>query len=78
MARKLMKFYNTEGLISTVRAEARYQSLVPTPWEGQFWGYTVRNGMQIPLEGEVAWPPPEGSWPYWRVRITKINHEFAL
>ena len=70
--------FNTEGLISTVRAEARYRGIVPTPWEGQFWGHTVRNGMQIPLEGEVAWQPPEGSWPYWRGRITKINHEFAL
>ncbi|MCL1466505.1 DUF6920 family protein [Argonema galeatum] len=69
--------FNAEGSIDTVRAEARYRGLVPTPWEGRFWGYTVRNGMQIPLEGEVAWQPPEGSWPYWRGRITEINHEFA-
>jgi hypothetical protein len=70
--------FNPEGMIDTVYATARYRNLVPTPWKGRFWNYTVCNGMQIPLEGEVAWQLPEGSWPYWRGRITEINHEFAL
>ena len=74
--------FNTEGSIDTIRAEARYRTvvgdtLVRMPWECRLCGYTVRNGMQIPLEGEVAWQPPEGAWPYWRGRITEINHEFA-
>lgn len=69
--------FNAEGSIDTIHAAARYRNLVPTPWEGRFWGYTVRNGMQIPLDGEVAWQLPEGSWPYWKGRITEINHEFA-
>jgi len=71
--------FNTEGLISSIHAAARYRTvggdLVATPWEGRFWDYTVRNGIQIPLEGEVRWQPPEGSWPYWRGRITEINYE---
>ncbi|MEH2236604.1 DUF6920 family protein [Nostoc sp.] len=73
--------FNTEGLIDTIYAAARYRtvgsSLVAMPWSGRFWEYTVRNGMYIPLEGEVAWQTPEGSWPYWRGQITEINHEFA-
>ena len=30
-------------------------ALVATPWQGRFWSYTVRDGIGIPLEGEVAW-----------------------
>ena len=33
--------------------------------------------MYVPLEGEVAWLPPEGAKPYWRGRITAISYEFA-
>ena len=73
--------FNTEGLIDTIHAAARYRTvgadLVATPWSGRFWGYTVRNGMHIPLEGEVEWQPPEGSWPYWRGRVTEISYEFG-
>ncbi|MFY9270166.1 MAG: DUF6544 family protein [Candidatus Manganitrophaceae bacterium] len=70
-----------EGLMSGVRAGARYRTvngvLVATPWQGRFWNYEVRNGMRIPLEGEVAWEPPEGLWPYWRGRVTEIVYQFA-
>lgn len=73
--------FNSEGLIDTIYAAARYctvgDNLVAIPWEGRFWAYTVRNGMQIPSYGEVAWKSPEGSWPYWSGQITEINHEFA-
>jgi hypothetical protein len=73
--------FDAEGLISSVRAAARYRmvngTLVATPWQGRFWSYAVRDGMRIPLEGEVAWELPEGVWPYWRGRITQIAYEFA-
>lgn len=36
-----------------------------------------RSGMQVPLDGEVAWLLPQGERPYWRGRITKIEYEFA-
>jgi hypothetical protein len=68
--------FNPEGTIATIKAAERYRGLVATPWEGQFWHYATRNGMQIPLEGEVAWHPPEGLWPYWRGRVTKLSYEF--
>jgi hypothetical protein len=73
--------FNDAGLIETVRAEARGRTVgdavIPTPWEGHFWNYVERNGMQVPVEGEVAWLLPEGPRPYWRGRITGIQHEFA-
>ncbi len=73
--------FNEEGLIKSVRAEARGRNvageMVPTPWEGQWWNYELRDGMLIPMEGKVAWVFSEGPKPYWRGRITRINYEFA-
>lgn len=73
--------FNKDGLIDTVRAEARGRTVggtvVPTPWQGRFWNYAIRDGMRVPLDGEVAWLLPEGAKPYWRGRITKLSYEFA-
>ena len=73
--------FDEEGLIDTVRAEARGRAVggevVPTPWRGRFWNYEERGGMLVPLNGEVAWLLPEGEKPYWRGRITGISHGFA-
>jgi hypothetical protein len=73
--------FNEQGLISTVRSEGRYREVdgkqVTTPWQGRFWNYEVRDGMMIPLEGEVEWLPQEGPKPYWRGRIQTIEYEFA-
>jgi hypothetical protein len=73
--------FNGDGLIESVRAEARGRTVggavVPTPWEGRWSHYEMRDGMRIPLEGEVAWMLPEGPKPYWRGRITSLKYEFA-
>jgi hypothetical protein len=73
--------FNEQGLIETVRAEARGRTVgdkvVPTPWQGRFWNYQERGGMRVPLDGEVAWLLPEGAKPYWRGAITEIAYEFA-
>lgn len=73
--------FNDTGLIGSVRSEARGRvvngSVIPTPWEGRLWGYEIRDGMQVPMEGEVSWLLPEGLKPYWRGRITKLSYEFA-
>lgn len=71
------------GLIETVRAEARGRAvsgkIVRTPWQGRFWNYSERDGMQVPLDSEVAWllPAGESEKPYWRGRITEIAYEFT-
>lgn len=73
--------FGADGLIDTVRAEARGRTIggktVPTPWQGRFWNYALRDGMQVPLDGEVAWGLPQGAKPYWRGRITELRYEFA-
>lgn len=73
--------FDENDLIEAVRAEARGRTvgdeIIPTPWEGRFSHYERRDGMLIPLEGEVAWVLPEGPKPYWRGRITHIQYEFA-
>lgn len=73
--------FNENDLIETVSASNRYREVngkqVATPWQGRFWDYQWRNGMRIPLSGEVAWQLPEGIRPYWRARIQDITHQFA-
>ena len=73
--------FNENGLIDTVRAEARGRTVggdvVATPWHCRFWNYTIRDGMRVPLDGEAAWVMPEGAKPYFRGRITKIGYEIA-
>jgi hypothetical protein len=73
--------FNEQGLIDTVRAEARGRTvggkLIPTAWVGRFWNYEERAGMRVPLDGEVAWLLPDGPKPYWRGRITQLVYELA-
>jgi hypothetical protein len=70
--------FNTEGAIETMRAEARNRDALTTmPWNGRFGEYAVRNGMLIPLEGEVGWEYPEGTRLYYKGKVTEINYEFA-
>ncbi len=71
--------FDEQGLIASVLAEARGRTVagkvIATPWEGRWFNYALRDGMRIPLEGEVAWLLPEGRKPYWRGRITEIRFE---
>lgn len=73
--------FDEDGLLTTVRAEARGRSVggsvVPTPWEGRFQRYEDRGGMRVPLDGEVSWVLPGGALPYWRGTITRIEYEWA-
>jgi hypothetical protein len=77
----LLFCFNQDGLIESARAESRGRTVagkvIPTPWQGRWGRYERRDGMLIPLEGEVAWMLPEGPKPYWRGRITSIRYEFA-
>lgn len=72
--------FGVDGLIERLRAEARYRTLgdklVAAPWEGRFWNYASREGMMVPLEGEVIWMLRDGPWPYWRGRVTRFGYEF--
>jgi len=73
--------FDEDGLIETVHADARGRldgdRVELLPWEGRFWDYAVRDGMRVPLRGEVTWLTPQGRKPYWRGTIESIAYEFA-
>jgi hypothetical protein len=77
----LLFHFNESGLIESARAEARGRTVagavIPTPWEGRWSNYERRDGMCIPIEGEVAWVLADGPKTYWRGRITCIHYELA-
>ena len=80
-ASTLQFFFGEDGLITAVRAEARGRTVgdavIPTPWEGRWSSHQRRDGMLVPVDGEVAWLLPAGARPYWRGTITTLRYEFA-
>jgi hypothetical protein len=78
---QLVVQFDPQGLISSVRSDGRFRAVdgmvVATPWQGRFWDYELRDGMLIPLEGEVAWLLEDGPQPYWRGHFERIEYEFA-
>jgi hypothetical protein len=73
--------FNSEGMIDSIRADARYGvfggKMMAMPWVGRFCDYTVQHGMSIPLKGEVEWERPDGAWLYYKGQVTTIDYEFA-
>ena len=74
--------FNDAGLIDSFRAEARGaamvgKEMVMLPWEGSWSNYQARDGMTVPITGEVAWLRPEGRKPYFRGAITSLTYEFS-
>lgn len=69
--------FGPDGLPERVFAPDRLRSTtsgpVPTPWEGRFSDYAEREGMRIPLKGEVAWLTDEGRLTYWRGEIVDVE-----
>jgi hypothetical protein len=70
-----------DSLIGSARAESRGRLVSGVasgaPWQGRFWNYALRGGMQVPLDGEVAWVMPDGMKPYYRGKLTSLVFEFA-
>ena len=76
--------FDAQGLIELVRADARGRTeggkIVMRPWEGRWSDHQLREGLRVPLSGEVAWllPPEEGGRkPYWRGTIRSLIYERA-
>lgn len=69
--------FNAEGLIKSVRADARGRtvggSVIPTPWEGRYRDYQSREGMLIPVGGGSMDPARRAkallAWPHFQTRI---------
>ena len=70
-----------EGLIDTVRAEARDRLVdgktVAAPWQGRYWRHAMQDGMRVLNEDEVAWLLPEGEKPDWRGTTLSSSYEFT-
>lgn len=77
----LLLRFNGAGLLGSFRAEARGamvgKEMVMLPWEGCWSNYQTRDGMTVPLTGEVAWVRPEGRKPYFRGTVTSLTYEFS-
>lgn len=80
-AATLLFEFGADGFVAAVSASARGRTVggevVPTPWRGRFWNHAERDGLRVPLEGEVAWVLPDGPKPYWRGRLRTVIYEFA-
>ena len=78
---RLLFRFNDAGLIGSFRAEARGgmvgDKVVMAPWEGSWSNYQWRDGVQLPLTGEVAWMRPEGRRPYFVGTVTSLAFEFS-
>lgn len=46
-------------------------------WNGTWTNYERRNGLLVPVDGEVAWSTPTGEMTYWRGHMDTIEHQFA-
>lgn len=72
--------FDADGLLAGVEADARGRAvgdrIEPTPWRARGWDSVERDGMRIPLTGEVAWVIG-AERPYWRGHITGIACEFT-
>lgn len=70
--------FDARGMIHTLRAEQRSRMVdgvaIPTAWEGRMSNYAVRDGLCVPLEGEVAWLLESGRQAYWRGHIQQIRY----
>ncbi len=73
--------FQDDSVIESARAESRGRLVngLPsgTPWQGQFWNYAVWDGVQVPLEGEVAWVMPDGIKPCYRGKVTSLSFEYV-
>lgn len=73
--------FGDDDLIVSAGAQARGRTVggkvIATPWEGRWSDYQWRDGMRVPMAGEVAWLLPEGRKPYWRGTIRSLSYAFA-
>jgi hypothetical protein len=69
--------FGSNGEIVTVFT-MRYRDVkgtpVLTPWMGHFRDYESKDGMMVPLAGEVEWLLPDERLPYWRGEIVEASY----
>jgi hypothetical protein len=72
--------FNDAGEITSVFTPGRYRSVNGkyelAPWEAHLRSYEERDGVRIPVEGDVEWQLRDGSFPYWKGRIVQAKYDF--
>jgi hypothetical protein len=80
LALTLLFRFDDAGLIASFRANTRGslvdKRMVMAPWEGNWSNYQMRDGMRVPLTGEVAWVRPEGRESYFQGTVTSLKYEW--
>jgi hypothetical protein len=74
-------FFNDRDEVERIHSEGRFREIEgryePMPWTGYWRNYQTRNGLLIPIEGEVEWNLPQGDLTYWRAHLEEIDHEIS-
>jgi hypothetical protein len=69
--------FDADGDIAGVSAEARPRleggRTVERPFCGGFGEYRELGSVRVPTTAEVAWELPDGSFPYFRGRVTSLE-----
>ena len=73
--------FGDAGLVDSVRSEARGRlvgrKMQMARWEGRWRDWVTRDGMRVPMAGEVAWLLLDGRQTYWRGRLGKLRYRFS-
>lgn len=73
--------FNARNEVCSVHSPGRWmrtnEGYRKVPWKGQFADYALRNGMLVPLSGEVAWLDESDWQSVWKGRIEEIRHELV-
>ena len=73
--------FGADGLITAIHVDGRATTVgtetVLMPWECRMTNYQTRDGMRIPLTGEVLYITPQGEKPYFKGTIDTVVYEFA-
>jgi hypothetical protein len=71
--------FGEDDAVTRVYADERHRRVdggfEPTPWSGYWSDYRTRDGMRIPMAGEVVWHLPDGDLNAWRGRVTGISYD---
>jgi len=73
--------FNERGEVAYVFTPGRYREVGGkyelTPWAVRCDKYEERDGLRIPLEAEVEWRPPGGSFVWWKGRVVDVAYDPA-
>ena len=73
--------FGADGLITAIHVDGRATTVgtatVLMPWECRMSSYQTRDGMRVPLTGEVLYITPQGEKPYFKGTIDTVVYEFA-